>query len=208
MIPTDVADPAQVESAAEQVEKTFGPIDIWINNAMTTVFSEFKDMNPEEFKRVTEVTYLGTVHGTMAALKRMLPRDEGTIVQVGSALADRSIPLQSAYCGAKHAIRGFTEALRRELSDTQTRCKNQLRALLHTGDHLERDLASGHLSDVRLKAIIRRRGTAEQTRLDAIRREEARRLAQAILDRVEAATADGEIVPSSFTSVKDAPLAQ
>ena len=114
-IPTDVSDPAQVESAAERAEATLGPIDIWINNAMTTVFSEFKDITPEEFRRVTEVTYLGTVYGTMAALKRMLPRDRGTVVQVGSALADRSIPLQSAYCGAKHAVRGFTDSIRSEL---------------------------------------------------------------------------------------------
>lgn len=114
-LPTDVADPNQVEAAAETVEREFGPIDIWINNAMASVFSPLKEMTPEEFRRVTEVTYLGTVHGTMAALRRMLPRDRGTIVQVGSALAYRSIPLQSAYCGAKHAIHGFTDSLRCEL---------------------------------------------------------------------------------------------
>jgi len=114
-LPTDVADFAQVEAAAFEVEKAFGPIDIWVNNAMTSVFSEFRDMTPDEFKRVTEVTYLGYVWGTMAALKRMLPRNYGKIIQVGSALADRSIPLQSAYCGAKHAIRGFTDSLRSEL---------------------------------------------------------------------------------------------
>ena len=115
ILQADVAEAAEVEAAAEQVEKTFGPIDIWINNAMTSVFSPFKEMTAEEFHRVTEVTYLGVVYGTMAALKRMLPRDRGTIVQVGSALAYRSIPLQSAYCGAKHAIRGFTDSLRCEL---------------------------------------------------------------------------------------------
>lgn len=114
-IPTDVANPAQVEAAAEQIERTFGPIDIWVNDAMTSVFSPFMEMTSEEFKRVTEVTYLGTVYGTKAALKRMLPRDRGTIVQVGSALAYRSIPLQSAYCGAKHAIHGFTDSIRCEL---------------------------------------------------------------------------------------------
>jgi short-subunit dehydrogenase len=114
-IKTDVADPRQVESAADKVEKKLGPIDIWINNAMTSVFAPFKDITPAEFKRVTEVTYLGFVYGTMAALKRMLPRDRGTIVQVGSALAFRGIPLQSAYCGAKHGIRGFTDSLRSEL---------------------------------------------------------------------------------------------
>jgi FAD/FMN-containing dehydrogenase/Fe-S oxidoreductase/short-subunit dehydrogenase len=114
-IPTDVADPEQVEGAAEKVEKAFGPIDVWVNNAMTAVFAPFKEITPEEFKRVTEVTYLGQVYGTMSALKRMLPRDRGAVVQVGSALADRSIPLQSAYCGAKSGIRGFTDAIRTEL---------------------------------------------------------------------------------------------
>ncbi len=114
-IPTDVADPHQVEAAARKVEETFGALDVWVNDAMTSVFSPLKEMTPEEFRRVTEVTYLGTVYGTMSALKRMLPRDHGTIVQVGSALAYRSIPLQSAYCGAKHAIRGFTDSLRSEL---------------------------------------------------------------------------------------------
>jgi NAD(P)-dependent dehydrogenase (short-subunit alcohol dehydrogenase family) len=111
----DVADPHQVEGAAQQVEERLGPIDIWVNDAMTTVFAPFKDITPEDFRRVTEVTYLGFVYGTMAALRRMLPRDRGVIVQVGSALADRSIPLQSAYCGAKHGIRGFTDSIRCEL---------------------------------------------------------------------------------------------
>jgi len=115
LLPADVAHADQVEAAAQKVEETFGPIDIWINDAMVTVFSPLKDMTPEEFHRATEVTYLGTVYGTMAALKRMLPRNRGTIVQVGSALAYRSIPLQAAYCGAKHAIRGFTDSLRSEL---------------------------------------------------------------------------------------------
>ena len=112
---TDVAHSDQVEAAAEAVEARFGPISIWVNNAMTTVFSSFKEITPAEFKRATEVTYLGTVYGTMAALKRMLPRDRGAIVQVGSALAYRSLPLQAPYCGAKHAIRGFTDSLRSEL---------------------------------------------------------------------------------------------
>ncbi len=115
VLPTDVADAAQVEAAAEQVEEKFGPIDIWVNDAMVTVFSFFKDIEPDEFKRATEVTYLGTVYGTRSALKRMLPRNHGKIVQVGSALAYRSVPLQSAYCGAKFAIRGFTDAVRTEL---------------------------------------------------------------------------------------------
>lgn len=115
VLPADVSDPRQVEAAAEAAETELGPIDVWINNAMTSVFSPFKLMNAEEFRRVTEVTYLGFVWGTMAALRRMLPRDRGVIVQVGSALAIRSIPLQSAYCGAKHAIAGFTDSLRSEL---------------------------------------------------------------------------------------------
>lgn len=115
ILPTDVADPNQVEAAAKAVEEQFGAIDIWINNAMTSVFSPFKEMTADEFKRVTEVTYLGVVYGTMAALRRMLPRDRGTIVLVGSALAYRGIPLQSAYCGSKHAIQGFSDSLRSEL---------------------------------------------------------------------------------------------
>lgn len=115
VLPTDVADPEQVEAAAAAVEKKLGPIDIWVNNAMVSVLSPVKEMKPEEYKRVTEVTYLGFVYGTLAALKRMLPRNRGTIVQVGSALAYRSIPLQSGYCAAKHAIVGFTDSLRCEL---------------------------------------------------------------------------------------------
>ena len=111
----DVANADQVEAAAVQIEAELGKIDIWINNAMVSVFSPIKEMMPEEFRRVTEVTFLGCVYGTLAALKRMLPRDRGTIVQVGSALAHRSIPLQSAYCASKHAMQGFTESLRCEL---------------------------------------------------------------------------------------------
>lgn len=111
----DVAECKQVEEAASRVETELGPIDVWVNNAMTSVFSPVKEMTAEEFKRVTEVTYLGYVHGTLCALDSMLPRNEGVIVQVGSALSYRSIPLQSAYCAAKHAIKGFTESLRTEL---------------------------------------------------------------------------------------------
>ncbi|HEX6122002.1 MAG TPA: SDR family oxidoreductase, partial [Ktedonobacterales bacterium] len=114
-VPTDVADPKAVEAAAARVEREFGPIDVWINDAMVTVFAPFTEITPEEFKRTTEVTYLGQVYGTQAALKRMIPRDRGTIVNVGSALAYRGIPLQSAYCGAKHAVQGFTESVRSEL---------------------------------------------------------------------------------------------
>jgi short-subunit dehydrogenase len=111
----DVADADQVESAAGRIESELGPIDVWVNNAMTTVFGRVADVTPAEFKRATEVTYLGTVYGTMAALRRMLPRNAGRIIQVGSALVYRSIPLQAAYCGAKHAIAGFTDSLRTEL---------------------------------------------------------------------------------------------
>jgi NAD(P)-dependent dehydrogenase (short-subunit alcohol dehydrogenase family) len=114
-LPTDVADADAVEAAAQAVEERLGPIDVWVNNAMASVFSPVREMKPEEYKRATEVTYLGVVYGTLAALKRMGPRKRGTIVQVGSALAYRSIPLQSAYCGAKHAIVGFTDSLRCEL---------------------------------------------------------------------------------------------
>ena len=114
-ISTDVADAKAVEAAAETIEAKFGPIDIWINDAMCSVFSPVKEMTADEFKRVTEVTYLGFVYGTLSALKRMLPRDHGVIVQVGSALAYRGIPLQAAYCGSKHAIQGFCDSLRCEL---------------------------------------------------------------------------------------------
>lgn len=114
-VPTDVADADQVEAAAARIESELGPLEVWVNNAMTTVFARVADVTPAEFKRATEVTYLGTVYGTMAALRRMLPRNAGRIIQVGSALAYRSIPLQSAYCGAKHAIAGFTDSLRTEL---------------------------------------------------------------------------------------------
>ena len=115
VLPTDVSDHAQVEGAADAVERELGPIDVWVNDAMATVFARFVDVTAEEFRRATEVTYLGTVHGTMAALARMVPRDHGTVVQVGSALSYRAIPLQSAYCGAKFAIRGFTDSVRTEL---------------------------------------------------------------------------------------------
>jgi NAD(P)-dependent dehydrogenase (short-subunit alcohol dehydrogenase family) len=114
-LPTDVADPDAVERAAAALEERFGHIDVWVNNAMATVFAPATSITVDEFRRSTDVTYLGTVYGTMAALRRMLPRDRGTIVQVGSALAYRGIPLQAPYCGAKHAIQGFTESVRCEL---------------------------------------------------------------------------------------------
>jgi NAD(P)-dependent dehydrogenase (short-subunit alcohol dehydrogenase family) len=119
--PVDVASAAHVEEAAERIERELGPIDIWINNAMTSVFSPVREMQADEYRRVTEVTYLGVVHGTLAALRRMLPRDRGTIVQVGSALAYRGIPLQSAYCASKHAIEGFMDSLRCELIHDRSR---------------------------------------------------------------------------------------
>ena len=122
VLPLDVADADAVEHAAQTVERELGEIDVWINNAMVSVYSPIKEMPAEEFRRVTEVTYLGYVNGTLAALKRMLPRDRGVIIQVGSALAHRSIPLQSAYCAAKHAILGFHESL--------------LSELLHDGSHV------------------------------------------------------------------------
>jgi NAD(P)-dependent dehydrogenase (short-subunit alcohol dehydrogenase family) len=115
VLPLDVADENAVEQAAAEVERTLGPIDIWINNAMLSVFSPIMNMMPSDYRRVTEVTYLGYVWGTLAALRRMKPRDHGAIVQVGSALAYRGIPLQSAYCAAKHAVQGFHDSLRSEL---------------------------------------------------------------------------------------------
>jgi NAD(P)-dependent dehydrogenase (short-subunit alcohol dehydrogenase family) len=115
VLPADVAHADQIEAAAEAVEAEFGPMDIWINNAMVSVFSPVKEMAAAEFKRVTDVTYLGTVYGSLAALQRMQPRNAGVILQVGSALAYRGIPLQAAYCGAKHAVQGFCDSLRCEL---------------------------------------------------------------------------------------------
>lgn len=129
---TDVADDRQVEQAAERIERELGPIDIWINNAMVSVLSPALQMTSEEYRRVTEVTYLGYVYGTLAALRRMVPRDSGVVIQIGSALAYRSIPLQSAYCAAKHAVQGFTESLRTEL--------------IHDGSHV-------HLTTVQLPAV-------------------------------------------------------
>jgi len=121
VLPVDVADAQQVEDAAERVEQELGPIDIWVNNAMTTIFAPFLEIKPDEFRRATEVTYLGQVYGTMAALKRMQARNRGAIVQVCSALSYRSIPLQSPYCGAKHAIVGFTDSIRSELIHNQSK---------------------------------------------------------------------------------------
>jgi NAD(P)-dependent dehydrogenase (short-subunit alcohol dehydrogenase family) len=132
VLPTDVADDQAVEAAAARVEEELGPIDVWVNDAMCSVFSPVKEMKPEEYRRVTDVTYLGYVWGTLAALRRMLPRDRGAIVQVGSALAYRGIPLQSAYCAAKHAIQGFCDSLRSEL--------------LHDGSHV-------HLCMVQMPAL-------------------------------------------------------
>jgi short-subunit dehydrogenase len=122
-VPTDLADASQVEDAAERIESELGEIDVWVNDAMTSVFAPLWEIEADEFKRVTEVTYLGVVYGTMSALKRMKPRDRGAIVQVGSALAYRGIPLQSAYCGSKHAIQGFCDSLRAELFHERSRVK-------------------------------------------------------------------------------------
>jgi len=122
-VPTDVADADAVEAAASRIEQELGPIDVWVNNAMVSVFSPVKEMEAADYKRVTDVLYLGFVHGTLAALRRMLPRDRGRIVQIGSALAYRSIPLQSAYCAAKHAISGFTDSLRCELIHDESNVK-------------------------------------------------------------------------------------
>jgi short-subunit dehydrogenase len=115
VLPVDMAEAQAVEQAADEIERQLGPIEVWVNNAMVSVFGRFLDITAEEFRRVTEVTYLGYVHGTQTALRRMLPRDHGSIVQVGSALAYRSIPLQSAYCAAKRAVHGLCESIRTEL---------------------------------------------------------------------------------------------
>lgn len=121
--PADVADAGAVEAAANTIENEFGPISIWVNNAMATIFAPVEEVKPEEIRRATEVTYLGTVHGTQTALRMMKRRGEGTIINVGSALAYRSVPLQAAYCGAKSAIRGFTDSLRSELIHDRTPIK-------------------------------------------------------------------------------------
>jgi NAD(P)-dependent dehydrogenase (short-subunit alcohol dehydrogenase family) len=126
MVPVDTADAAAVDAAAGRVEEELGPIDVWVNVAFTSVFAPFSQIKPEEFERVTKVSYLGYVYGTMAALKRMSSRNRGTIVQVGSALAYRGIPLQSAYCGAKHAIQGFNESLRCELLHQHSGVRNTM----------------------------------------------------------------------------------
>src|SRR5512138_992137 len=123
VLPLDVADAAAVERAADEVVARWGRIDTWVNDAMVSVFSPVKEMRPEEYRRVTEVNYLGAVHGTLAALKHMLPRDEGHVIQIGSALVYRSIPLQSAYCASKAAMRGFTDSLRCELLHDRSRVK-------------------------------------------------------------------------------------
>ena len=127
VLPTDVSIADDVEAAASRVEEAFGPIDVWVNDAMVSVFSPVREMEPADYKRVTEVLYLGFVHGTLAALRRMQPREggrgKGTIIQIGSALAYRSIPLQSAYCACKHAINGFTDSLRCELYHDQSDVK-------------------------------------------------------------------------------------
>ena len=117
----DVGDAAAVEAAADRVERELGPIDVWVNNAMQTVFGPLSTLTPHEFEQVTRVTYLGSVHGAMSALRRMRARDRGTLVQVGSALAYRGIPLQSAYCGSKHALRGFYDSVRAELVHDRSR---------------------------------------------------------------------------------------
>ena len=144
--PTDVSEAAAVDRAATLVEERLGPIDIWVNVAMATVFAPVKDMTAAEYRRVTDVTYLGYVHGTLSALRRMRPRDRGTIVQVGSALAYRSIPLQSAYCAAKAAIRGFTDSLRCEL--------------IHDGSRVR--LTHVHLPAVNTPQSIRQRNKMPQ----------------------------------------------
>ncbi|WP_116128402.1 SDR family oxidoreductase [Lewinella sp. IMCC34183] len=126
VLPLDIADYRALDAAASKIEETFGPIDVWVNNAMSSVIGLFKDIDMDEFKRVTDVTYLGTVYGAKCALKRMQPRNRGSIVFVGSALAYRGIPLQTAYCGAKHAIEGFYDSLRAELKHENSNVKTTM----------------------------------------------------------------------------------
>lgn len=198
----DMSDAVAVEKAAVQIEENLGPIDIWINNAMVTIVAPFKEITAEEFRRVTEVTYLGYVHGTMSALKRMLPRDRGLIVQVSSALAFRSIPLQSAYCGAKHAITGFTDSLRSELLHDKSKVRVtavQLPALNTPQFGWARSRMPNHLQpvppiyepEVAARAIVwatehRRRQIA--VAFPTVLAEWAQKLAPALADRFLAAT--------------------
>ncbi len=144
VIPADVADSDAVDAAAARVVATWGRIDVWINNAMASVFGPVTSLNPDEIRRVTEVTYLGQVHGTLAALRHMRNRDEGTIVQIGSALSYRSIPLQSAYCAAKFAVRGFTDSLRSELHHEGSRIRLTM-VQLPAVDTPQFDWARSHL---------------------------------------------------------------
>jgi short-subunit dehydrogenase len=164
-IKVDVADAEEVEQAAEEVERKLGPIDVWVNNAMATVFGAVKQASAEEFHRVTEVTYLGSVYGTKAALKHMLPRNRGVIVQVSSALGVRSIPLQAPYCGAKHAIAGFLESLRSELlhDKSQVQITEVLLPAVNTPQfgwarnhlsHRPRPLAPIYAPEVAARAIV------------------------------------------------------
>lgn len=165
-IAVDVSDAAALDAAAERIENELGPLDVWVNNAMVTVFAPFDEIAPDDYARVTAVTYLGCVYGTRAALARMTPRNRGTIVQVGSALAYRSIPLQAPYCGAKHAIRGFTDALRCELLNARSRVRVtmvQLPAIdtpqfdwaASTLPHEPRPVAPVYAPEVAADAIVR-----------------------------------------------------
>ncbi|PWG03417.1 SDR family oxidoreductase [Sphingosinicella humi] len=210
-ISVDVTDCDAVEAAAERIERELGPIDIWINNAFAGIFSPFMEMTPEEYRRVTEVTYMGQVHGTRAALKRMLPRDSGMIVLVGSALAYRGIPLQSAYCGAKHAVQGFLDSVRPELDyrGSQVRmCMVQLPALntpqfewarTHMGKK-PRPVGKIYQPEVAARAIHfaahanRKEVWVGSTTLEAILGDEA---ASALLDEYLAETGvDGQSAPA------------
>lgn len=125
-IQADISDPLKMNEIVERVERELGPIDVWVNNAMNSVFAPFGEITPEEFKRVTDVTYLGTIYGTMAVLRKMRLRDKGSIIFVGSALAYRGIPLQSAYCGAKHGVQGFYDSLRTELQHDDSNIKTSM----------------------------------------------------------------------------------
>ena len=202
-VPADVADFGALDDAASKIERELGPIDVWVNVAFTSVFAPFWEITPAEFRRVTEVTYLGFVHGTRVALDRMRPRDAGTIVQVGSALSQRSIPLQSAYCGAKHAINGFTSSLRCELMHERSKVRvtvvqlpglntPQFRWVLARLDHAPQPVPPIYQPEVAARAVVyaadhpRRRqywvgGSTAATLL-------AQKIAPALLDRYLALT--------------------
>ncbi|MFF8602172.1 SDR family oxidoreductase [Streptomyces sp. NPDC015232] len=204
VVPVDVAVPWMVEEAADRVEARLGPVDVWVNAAFTSVFAPFLSVAPEEYERVTDVTYLGCVNGTRAALRRMLPRDRGAVVQVGSALGEASVPLQAAYCGAKHAVNGFTASVRVELLHRHSRVAvtvvqlpavntPQFSWVLSRLPHRPRPVAPVYQPEVAARAVVHaaRRPRRKEYRVGASTAVAvlAQRLVPGVVDRYVARTA-------------------